>query len=78
MIPARYAQLLFAFILSGVMSLLVSGIATWRATGFAPELPPAWIGAWLTSWLIAFPAVLILAPMTRRIVARLSREASAR
>lgn len=78
MIPARYAQILFAFILSGVMSLLVSGISTWLTTGFTAQLPSAWIGSWLPSWMIAFPAVLVLAPLTRRLVTRLTRESPAR
>ena len=77
MIPARYAQLLFAFILSGMMSLLVSGISTWLSVGFTAQLPQAWVGSWLPSWLIAFPAVLVLAPLTRRVVARLTRETPA-
>lgn len=34
MIPARYGPALFSLILSGTMSLLVSGIATYRS------LPP--------------------------------------
>ena len=77
MIPARYAPYVYAFILSGLMSLLVSGISTWLTKGFVPELPLAWLGSWLPSWLIAFPAVLILAPLTRRLVARLTRESPA-
>lgn len=37
MISPKYAPLLFALILSSLMSLLVSGIATLRATGLAPQ-----------------------------------------
>ena len=33
MIPRKYAPVLFGLVLSGLMSLLVSGIATFRATG---------------------------------------------
>ena len=31
MIPARYAPILFGFLLSGMMSFLVSGLSTFRA-----------------------------------------------
>jgi hypothetical protein len=73
MIPARYAPVLFGLILSGLMSLMVSGIATFRAVGMVEGFLPLWIvGAWLPSWAIAFPAVLVVAPITRRIVARLT------
>ncbi|MES2957156.1 MAG: DUF2798 domain-containing protein [Pseudomonadota bacterium] len=71
MIPRRFAPLLFGLILSGLMSLLVSGISTWRAVGLGPEFGALWAGAWLTAWLFAFPAVLVVAPLTRRIIERI-------
>jgi len=74
MLPARYAPALFGFILSGLMSLLVSAISTLRAAGPGADWLPLWIGAWLTAWLIAFPVVLVVAPLTRRIVQRLVRQ----
>ena len=37
--------MLFSLILSGLMSLLVSGIATFRAVGFADGLPGLWASA---------------------------------
>ncbi|HQS22639.1 MULTISPECIES: DUF2798 domain-containing protein [unclassified Acidovorax] len=74
MIPARYGPVLFSFILSGVMSLLVSGISTFRAVpvdqGFW-GLWGLWAGAWLTGWLFAFPAVMLAAPLARKVVARI-------
>ncbi|MBM2575944.1 DUF2798 domain-containing protein [Jannaschia sp. Os4] len=73
MIPARLAPVAFGFVLSGLMSLIVSGISTLRAMGWAEGLGAAWLGAWLTSWAVAFPVVLVVAPMARRIVARLTR-----
>jgi uncharacterized protein DUF2798 len=66
--PARYAPVLFGFILSALMSLLVSGIATGRNFGFVDGFAGLWIGAWLPSWLIAFPVVLVVAPVARRLV----------
>lgn len=76
MLPARFAPVLFGLILSGLMSLVVSAIATFRATGPVANFLNLWTGAWLTAWLVAFPLVLLVAPVTRRIVQRLvdSRE----
>jgi hypothetical protein len=51
-----------------MMSFLVSGISTFRTAGLADHFVGLWFGAWLPSWLIAFPVVLIVAPVTRRIV----------
>ena len=73
MIPARFAPILFGLILSGLMSSLVSGIATLRAVGLVQGIGGLWLGNWLSSWAVAFPAVLIVAPVTRRLVARLTR-----
>lgn len=71
MLPARFAPVVFGLILSGLMSCIVSGIAIIRTTGIVPQLPWLWFSAWLASWAVAFPTVLVVAPLTRRLVARL-------
>ena len=71
MIPARFAPTLFGFILSGLMSLMVSGLSTFRALGPVDGFAGVWLGNWAVSWTIAFPVVLVVAPITRRIVAKL-------
>jgi hypothetical protein len=52
--------------------LLVSGIASFRAAGLAPNFMGLWLGAWLAAWLIAFPVVLFVAPLTRKLVERVT------
>lgn len=61
MLPPRFAPMLFGLILSGLMSLLITGIATWRSQGLADASLSAWGSAWLTARPIAFPCVLLLA-----------------
>ena len=73
MIPQKYAQILFGFILSGLMSCMVSGVATLRALGLSPDFAGNWMTSWLASWALAFPAVLVVAPITRKLVARMTR-----
>jgi hypothetical protein len=72
MIPARFAPILFGFLLSGMMSFIVSGLSTFRAIGFGGVFPVVWMGNWAVSWATAFPIVLVVAPVTRRIVAQLT------
>lgn len=72
MIPKKYAPVLFGLILSGLMSWLVSGISTLRAVGMAPGFAALWTSAWLTAWLFAFPVVLLVAPVARKAVERLT------
>ena len=66
--PARFAPALFGFVLSGLMSLVVSGIPTLRNPGPVDGVLSLWLGAWLLSWLVAFPVVLVVAPLARRLV----------
>lgn len=73
MFPARYAPILFAIIMSGTMSFLVSGFATFRALGVVPNFWSLWVSAWLPSWLVACPILLLLSPFVRGIVSRLVR-----
>jgi hypothetical protein len=68
MIPSKYGAVLSGAILSGLMSLLVAGISTFRAIGPATDFFSSWISAWLTAWPIAFPVVLLVAPLTRKVV----------
>lgn len=71
MLPARFAPYLFGLILSGVMSCIVSGLSTLRAIGFVDGVVWDWMSSWSFCWPIAFAVVLIVAPVTRRLVNRL-------
>ncbi len=69
MIPKQFAPVVFGLILSGLMSLIVSGLATYRVVGGSTNFLALWTTTWITAWLVAFPVVLIAAPLTRRLVA---------
>lgn len=71
MISPRFAPVVFGFVLSALMSFIVSGIATLRTAGLGDGFFSLWIGAWLASWLAAFPVVLVVAPVARRVVGRM-------
>jgi len=74
MIPARFTPFLFGLLLSAQMSLIISGVTTFRAVGLKEGFVELWLTAWLASWCIAFPCVLVVAPITRKLVAVLTRE----
>ncbi|MGI9366924.1 MAG: DUF2798 domain-containing protein [Rhizobiaceae bacterium] len=73
-LPAKLAPLLFAFILSGMASLLVSGISTWRAAGQVDGFLGLWMSSWLPSWCVAFPVIFGLAPVVRRLVGKITKD----
>ena len=68
MIARKYGPQLFSLILSGLMSMLVSGVATFRAIGLTPDFVDMWASTWLVAWIFAFPAVLLVAPLAQRTV----------
>lgn len=70
MIPARFAPVLVSLILSGLMSCIVTLVATLKNMGFQAEAISAWLGAWSLGWPIAFSVVLVASPFVRRLVGR--------
>ncbi|MFY0610568.1 MAG: DUF2798 domain-containing protein [Hyphomicrobiaceae bacterium] len=66
-LPASFEPIVFGLLLSGLMSLVISGIATWNALGFIPTFTASWMGSWLFAWMVAFPSVLVIAPFVRRV-----------
>ena len=71
-LPPRAAPIAFGFLLSGMMTFIVSGIATFNALGLSEQLMAKWLSAWGASWVVAFPVVLFVAPFVRWLVARLT------
>ncbi|MDB5513000.1 MAG: hypothetical protein JWR08_2483 [Enterovirga sp.] len=67
-LPRRHARYLFALLVTGVMSLVVCGVATLRSVGLRGEFLFTWLTAWPGSWAVAFPTVLVVTPMVHRIV----------
>ena len=76
MIHPRFAPIMFGFLVSGLMSLIVSGIATMRAIGWDVGFSASWMNAWIISWAIAFPTILIVSPIVRRFVAAITKQPS--
>ncbi|AWN50870.1 DUF2798 domain-containing protein [Methylobacterium sp. 17Sr1-1] len=70
-LPASSAPLVTAFLLSILMTCVVSGISTLLAHGVTPDLLWHWPRAWGFSWLVAFPTLLLVLPLVRRAVARI-------
>ncbi|WP_300069001.1 DUF2798 domain-containing protein [uncultured Ruegeria sp.] len=71
MLPARYARAVFSLIMSGLMSCIVTGIATVKAIGFGPRTVGDWMASWAFCWPIAFTVILLLGPTVQRLVNRL-------
>ncbi len=70
--PARYSHLLFGALLSAIMVMVVSGTVVLVNSGIHQDFMARWFKGFSTAWPIAFPTVLIVAPLVRRIVARIT------
>ncbi|MGS1107425.1 DUF2798 domain-containing protein [Achromobacter anxifer] len=68
-LPQRYAPFLMPLVLSVFMSAIVSAVATAASVGVGPDFVVSWPSAWGASWIVAFPSLLLLLPVVRRIVA---------
>lgn len=67
-LPAHHASYVMPLALSVLMTFVVSAIATARSLGLGPDFAAAWPSAWGLSWLVAFPTLLLVLPLVRRIV----------
>lgn len=68
-LPQGYARYLMPLVLSVLMSAIVSAVATATSVGLGPDFAVSWPNAWGASWIVAFPSLLLLLPVVRRIVA---------
>lgn len=65
-LPAKWAMIIIPFILSCLMSGIISFINMLRNLGWIEGFISLWFHNWMISWLIAFPIVLTLLPLVRK------------
>jgi len=70
-IPRRFTPVLFGFVLSGLNTLIVTAITTYRNLGLHHAFATHWLTAYASAWPITFPTATIIAPWVRRLVDRL-------
>ena len=68
-LPARYAAIVLPFCLSLLMTFVISGVSTLMSLGPTRAFVVTWPAAWALSWVVAFPTLVVLLPLVRRIVA---------
>ena len=68
-LPARYAAIVLPLVLSLLMTFVISGVSTLMSLGPTPAFVSTWPAAWALSWLVAFPTLVAVLPLVRRIVA---------
>ena len=69
--PNRYAAIILPFLLSIIMTCIVSCISTLKSLGLDGFSLQTWLSAWGISWVVAFPVLLFALPIVRKITAAL-------
>lgn len=68
--PLR-TRIIFAAIMSAMMVALVTFVIGPTRSLFAPGWALQWASMWVTAWPVAWFAVLVFAPLARRLTARI-------
>ena len=68
-LPARYATIVLPLFLSLLMTFVISGVSTLMSLGPTRAFVATWPAAWAFSWVVAFPTLVAVLPLVRRIVA---------
>ena len=66
-LPVRLFQPIFGLFMALFMSFLMSGAITALNIGFPPDFANRWMHSWGIAFLLAYPAILIVAPLARRL-----------
>ena len=73
MIPKKFSNLVFTLIMGFGMSLLMTLIITYINTGMDNEFVDRFLKAWSISFPIAITAILIVAPIARKFVDKITK-----
>lgn len=69
-LPVRLFQPLFGLFMAFFMSFLMSGAITALNIGLPPDFLARWMHSWGMAFVLAYPAILIVAPVARRLALR--------
>ncbi|WP_319381300.1 DUF2798 domain-containing protein [Thiomicrorhabdus sp.] len=75
MFHPRHHHFVFAFFMALFMSFLMSGVISAMNVGIPENFLVIWFHAWWTAFIIAYPSVLFVSPIVRRITNKLVRAA---
>ncbi|MFA6190743.1 MAG: DUF2798 domain-containing protein [Sulfurimonas sp.] len=72
MVSVKYLHQVQALFLSGFMSLIMSGAISLINLGLVDGFVKMWFHAWIVAYAIAFPSVLIVFPLARKLAMKIA------
>ncbi len=73
-LPQKYYNVTFSFLMAFIMSALMSFVVTSYNLGFSDDLLIRWLKAWRFAFIVAFPILLVVAPVVRKFTAQLIQQ----
>jgi hypothetical protein len=71
-LPAPFSPWVFAFLMGGVMTAIITASLSLANDTPRMHVPAAWFGNWLLTWLIATPVIVLVAPWARAVASRIA------
>ncbi len=68
MIARKYHSIVFAFFMGALMSCLMSLVISVLNVGLVDNLFTIWLRAWGFAFVVAFPTIILIAPIVRLLV----------
>jgi len=69
MIDRKYQHIVFGFFMALLMSCFMSLIISIFNMGLVDNILFIWLKAWAFAFVVAFPTVIVVAPVVRKLVA---------
>ncbi len=70
-LPARYHKYALPLGTSFFMTLLVTGVATWRVLGWDRTMFKMKFSSWMIAWAIAAPTMFFMMPVVHRTLSHI-------
>lgn len=70
-IHPKHLTWLMPLILSGIMSCAISSFNLFLKLGWVDGFFSIWLHAWSLSWLMAFPLIMIMLPLVRKLLSKI-------
>ncbi len=76
MIDRKYHKIVFAFFMALLMSCVMALAISIFNVGFVNNIVYIWLKAWVFAFSLAFPIVIVVAPIVNKLVDLVLREES--
>ncbi len=73
MMHKRLAMLLTSFFISASMACIMSFAMLYIHVGYSDQFIAMWMSNWGVGLCVGFPSALVIVPLTRRLVSKITR-----